>query len=319
MNFDAGEVEVELADAAAVFQAERRRLFGLAYRLLGSASDAEDAVATAFERWIAAGGAVAAPAAWLTTVVTHLCLKQLGSVRQVRERYIGTWLPEPVVTSDGALGPMETVEQRDSVSFAMLVLLERLAPPERAVFVLREAFGYSYAEIAQILTRSEAGCRQLHRRARMRLSQPERRFPADRRLQARLTEQFLNAAAGLDVPGLEQLLARDAQCTSDGAGSGLQFARKPVLGGPRIAMFFNRVISRDLADPRFTDAKAMMAELNGQPAVLVRDGGGLLSAVLLDTDGPAITAVWLIMAPAKLAFADRQTAALSRNTGSGPQ
>ena len=98
---------------------------------------------------------------------------------------------------------METVEQRDSVSFAMLVLLERLAPPERAVFVLREAFGYSYAEIAQILTRSEAGCRQLHRRATLRLSRQEQRFPADRGLQARLTEQFLGAAAGRDVPGLE--------------------------------------------------------------------------------------------------------------------
>jgi hypothetical protein len=124
------------------------------------------------ERAGAAGGAVAAPTAWLTTVVTHLCLKQLGSARRRRERCTGTWLPEPVVTSDGVLGPLETAEQRESVSFALLVLLERLSAAERAVFVLREAFGYRYAEIAQVLGRPEAGRRQLHRRAARRLGGP---------------------------------------------------------------------------------------------------------------------------------------------------
>jgi RNA polymerase sigma factor (sigma-70 family) len=134
-----------------VFEAERSWLFGLAYRLLGSASDAEDVLQSAFERWIVADGTVVSPRTWLTTVVTNLCLKELGSARRRRERYTGTWLPEPVVTSGGALGPLETAEQRDSVSFAVLLLLERLSPPERAVFVLREAFGYSYGEIARVL------------------------------------------------------------------------------------------------------------------------------------------------------------------------
>jgi RNA polymerase sigma factor (sigma-70 family) len=193
-----------------VFEAERRRLFWLAYRLLGSASDAEDVLQTAFERWIAADGRVTTPALWLTTVVTNLCLKELSSARRRRERYAGTWLPEPVVTSGGALGPLESAEQRDSVSFAVLVLLERLTPAERAVFVLQEAFDYSYGEIAQILGRSEAGCRQLRRRASQRLGTPARRFRPDRGQWRRLVEQFLAAAASGDVAGLERLLAEDA-------------------------------------------------------------------------------------------------------------
>jgi DNA-directed RNA polymerase specialized sigma24 family protein len=125
-------------DAVEVFRTERHRLFGLAYRLLGSASDAEDVLQSAFEKWVAADGeVVSAPAAWLTTVVTNLCLRELGSTRRKRERYAGTWLPEPLVTSGGALGPLETAEQRESVSFALLVLMERLTAAERAVQLCR--------------------------------------------------------------------------------------------------------------------------------------------------------------------------------------
>ena len=139
----------EVANVGQVFEAERRRLFSLAYRLLGSATDAEDVLQTAFERWMAADTIVAEPRAWLTTVVTNLCMKQLGSARRRRE-VSGTWLPEPVVTSGGELGPLETAEQRELVSFGVLILLEKLSPAERAVFVLREAFGYGYAELAQV-------------------------------------------------------------------------------------------------------------------------------------------------------------------------
>src|SRR6266567_1917111 len=139
-------------DSAGVFEEQRLRMFGLAYRLLGSAADAEDVVQDAFLRWNAADqDAVVAPSAWLATVVTNLCRNRLASAPARRERYVGTWLPEPVLTSDGTLGPLETAEQRESVSLALLTLLEQLTPPERAVFVLRESFGYSHREIAGIL------------------------------------------------------------------------------------------------------------------------------------------------------------------------
>jgi RNA polymerase sigma factor (sigma-70 family) len=301
----------EHALVSEVFEAERRRLFGLAYRLLGSASDAEDALQSAFERWIAADG-VEAPARWLTTVVTNLCLKELTSARRRRERYAGTWLPEPVVTADGALGPLETAEQRDSVSFAMLVLLEQLSAPERAVFVLREAFGYSYAEIAQILGRQEAGCRQLHRRASQRVGAPAQRPRPDSARWRQLTERFLAAALAGDVTALERMLAEDAGYLGDGEGSGMPMARKPVTGRSQVARFFTRVMPRYPADPRFAAARLSVAEVNGQPAVLAWNQDSLLGVLIPENDGTTIAALWLILAPGKLAFAARQAAVLPR-------
>lgn len=289
-----------------VFEAERRRLFSLAYRLLGSACDAEDVLQTAFERWIAAGAIVAEPQAWLTTVVTNLCLKQLGSARRRRE-VSGTWLPEPVVTSGGELGPLETAEQRDSVSFGMLILLEKLSPAERAVFVLREAFGYGYAEVAQVVGRSEAGCRQLHRRAvqRLGLPGPSRRFQPDAGQWRELTERFLAAAARGDVNGLEQLLADDVVYVGDGEGSGLPVAGKPVAGRSRVAKLFGRGFRRYAADPRFAVAKLSVAEVNAELAVLARSRGRLVMALILESDGSMITALWLVTAPRKLVHAAR--------------
>ena len=302
----------EEAKASEVFEAERRRLFGLAYRLLGSACDAEDVVQSALERWIAADGAVAVPAAWLTTVVTRLCLKQLTSARRRREHYSGTWLPEPVVTSGGMLGPLEAAEQRESVSFAVLVLLERLTAPERAVFVLREAFGHPYADIAQILGRSEAGCRQLHRRAVQRIGGPARPARARPGRWRELTERFLAAAAGGDMAGLERLLAEDAGYAGDGEGSGLPVARKPVTGRFRVARLFARVTPRYAADPRFAAVELSVAEVNGQPAVLAWSGSSLLAVLITEAGEGEIAGLWLVAAPAKLAFAARQAAGLPR-------
>jgi RNA polymerase sigma factor (sigma-70 family) len=296
----------EMASIGPVFHAERGRLFSLAYRLLGSASDAEDVLQTAFERWIAAGAVVAEPRAWLTTVVTNLCLKQLGSARRRRE-VSGTWLPEPVVTSGGELGPLETAEQRDSVSFGVLMLLEKLSPPERAVFVLREAFGYPYAELAQILGRSEASCRQLHRRAVQRLDVPgsARRFQPDAAQWRELTERFLAAAGSGDVLGLERLLADDVVYVGDGTGSGVPVAGKPVAGRARVARLFARGFRWYAADPRFSGAQLSVAEVNGELAVLARSSGRLVMVLILEWDGPAVTALWLVTAPGKLAHADR--------------
>jgi len=289
-----------------MFEAERRRLFSLAYRLLGSASDAEDVLQTAFERWIAAGAIVAEPRAWLTTVVTNLCLKQLGSARRRREVY-GAWLPQPVVTSGGELGPLETAEQRDSVSFGLLILLEKLSPAERAAFVLREAFCYGYAELAQVLGRSEASCRQLHRRAVQRLNVPgrARRFRPDDGQWRELTERFFAAAADGDVLSLERLLADDVVYVADGAGSGLPVARKPVAGRSRVAQLFARGFRRYAADARFGAAQLSVAEVNGEHAVLIRSGDRLVMVLILESNGHAVTALWSVTAPRKLGYAAR--------------
>ena len=206
-------------------EAERRRLFRLASRLLGSKSDAEDAVQGALERWIAADGTVDTPAAWLTTVVTNLCLKQLGRARR-REFAAGMCPPEPHVTAGALSEPLEAAQQRESVSFALLLLLERLTAPERAVFVLREAFGYPYAQIALMLERSEAGCRQLHQRAARRLAKPVPRSRPDRGRWRELTDRFLDAATDGNMAALEQLLAQDARHAAD-----RRDARQPTARG----------------------------------------------------------------------------------------
>jgi len=296
----------EISTIGQVFEAERRRLFSLAYRLLGSASDAEDVLQTAFERWIATDATVAEPRAWLTTVVTNLCMKQLGSPRRCRE-ISGTWLPEPVVTSDGALGPLETAEQRDAVSFGLLILLEKLSPAERAVFVLRDAFGYSYAQLAQMLGRSEASCRQLHRRAVQRLGMAgsARRFQPDAEQWRALTQRFLAAAADGDVLSLERLLTADVVYVGDGEGSGLPVAGKPVVGRSRVAKLFGRGFRRYASDPRFEAAHLSVAEVNGEFAVLARSSGRLVMVLILETDGSAVTALWSVTAPRKLAYVAR--------------
>jgi RNA polymerase sigma factor (sigma-70 family) len=296
----------EATSVGQVFEAERRRLFSLAYRLLGSACDAEDVLQTAFERWIAAEATVAEPRAWLTRVVTNLCLKHLGSARRRRE-VSGPWLPEPVMTAGGELGPLETAEQRDLVSFGVLVLLEKLSPAERAVFVLREAFGYGYTELGQILDRQEASCRQLHRRAVQRLGTPgpSRRFQPDARQWRDLTERFLAAAGRGDVPGLERLLADNVAYAGDGQGSGLPVARRPVTGRAPVARLFGRGTRLYAADPRFAAAELSVAEVNGELAVLARSRGRLVMVLILESDGSAVTALWLVTAPRKLVHAAR--------------
>lgn len=297
-------------DAAEVFLAERDRLFRLAYGLLGTASDAEDAVQSAFEKLLAAetqpdGDGVYDPPAWLTTVVTNLCLRQLGSVHRQRERYTGTWLPEPVLTDDGTLGPLDTAERRESVSFALLVLMERLSAAERASYVLREAFGYRYADIARILGRTEAGCRQLHRRASQRLGSPARRFRPEPDRWRELTERFLAAAEDGDTPGMERILAEDVVSWSDGEGSGLPFARKPVTGREHVARFLTQLYRGYVAGLDLS-----VREVNGQPAVVAcSSADGALFAVLLpEYDRREIVALRLVTSPRKLAFAARQMA-----------
>jgi RNA polymerase sigma-70 factor (TIGR02957 family) len=288
------------------FQAQRPRLFGLAYRLLGSAADAEDVVQDAYLRWLGTDQqAVAAPRAWLAKVVTNLCLNRLASARAQREHYAGPWLPEPVLTEDGALGPLDDVAQRESVSLALLVLLERLTPAERAVFVLREAFGYSHGETAQILELSEANCRQLQRRARGRLAQDRPRFRPEPAHWRSLAERFLAAARAGDLRSLEQMLAADVTAWTDGGGR-VSAARRPVAGRARVARYLAGAITRFGGD-----AQAVPAEVNGEPAILGVAGGTLVGVLVFEWSVGEITALRAVANPDKLRFAARQAARLS--------
>jgi RNA polymerase sigma-70 factor (ECF subfamily) len=294
------------AGPAGEFEEQRARLFGLAYRLLGSAADAEDVVQDTYVRWSGADqAAIVAPPVWLARVATNLCLNRLASARARREVYIGPWLPEPVLTSDGTLGPMESAAQRDSVSLALLVLLERLTPAERAVFVLREAFGYGYRDIAAILGLSEANCRQLHRRVRQRLPAATSRFAPDRGQWRDLVDRFLAAARDGDLPGLERLLAADVTAWADGGGK-VVAARRPVLGRDRVARYLAGIT-------RFgAGLQISVTEVNGAPAVLGTRAGTLAGVLVLEVSGDQITAVHLMSNPDKLGFASRQVTRLSR-------
>jgi RNA polymerase sigma factor (sigma-70 family) len=254
----------KVTDVVDEFEAQRPHLFGLAYRLPGSASEAEDAVQDAFLRPHAADrAAIGSLPAWLTKAVINLCLNRLTSARARRETYVGPWLPEPVTTRDGILGALETTEQRDSVSIALLTLMERLNATERAAFVLREAFAYSYREIAEILETSDTNARQLHRRARQRLAEPAPRFRADPAHWRRVVERFLIASRSGDVTGLVTMLTANVTSTADGGGK-VSAARRPVVGRDRVARYLAGAFSRPMPAVRLEFA----AEVNGQPAVL---------------------------------------------------
>jgi RNA polymerase sigma-70 factor (TIGR02957 family) len=284
------------------FERERGRLFGVAYRLLGSAAEAEDVVQDAFLRWHNADReAIEVPAAWLTTVVTNLCLTRLTSARVRRERYVGTWLPEPVLTGDGVLGPLETVEQRDSVSLGMLVLLERLTPLERAVFVLREAFGHHHREIAGMLDIDEANSRQLHSRARKHVTDARTRFKADKAQHRRIVERFLAATLTGDLAGLEKLLSEDVVSWADGGGT-VTAARRPIVGKDKVSRYLHGFHRR----PEVALVRGEIAEVNGEPAALLRLNGTLAAIVALDFDRDLVTDVRLLVNPSKLAFATAQ-------------
>jgi RNA polymerase sigma-70 factor (TIGR02957 family) len=292
------------------FEAHRPRLFGLAYRMLGSAEEAEDIVQDAFLRWNGADhAAIGAPAAWLAKVATNLCLNRLTSARARREQYVGQWLPEPVLTADGTLGPLETTEQRDSVSLALLVVLERLTPAERAVFVLREAFGYSHREIAELVELSEANSRQLHRRARQHVAEAEtRRTPPDREHWHELVDRFLAAARDGDLPSLEGLLAADVVSWSDGGGRA-GAARNPIVGRERVVRYLAGGFTKFTGDIRFVPA-----EVNFAPAVLAYRGDELAGVLGFEADGDRISGLRIMVNPDKLGFAARQAGALSRST-----
>ncbi|MFB4317801.1 RNA polymerase sigma factor SigJ [Actinomadura sp. 21ATH] len=283
-----------------VFEGERPRLMGLAYRMLGSAAEAEDVLQDAYLRWNKAGR-VEVPAAWLTTVVTNLCLNRLSLARVRRESYAGPWLPEPVLTADGALGPLETAEQRESVSLGMLVLLERLSPAERAVFILREAFGHPHREIAEILGIGEDHSRQLHRRARAHVGEDGRRRDVDAGQHRRIVETFFEATLDGDVAALERLLAEDVVTVTDGGGEGTA-ARRPIVGRATVLRYLAGLAAR----PEAALVTSRIAEVNGEPAVLLWFGDALYGVLTVQVEGGRVAGVRTVLAPRKLAFVAAQ-------------
>jgi RNA polymerase sigma-70 factor (ECF subfamily) len=246
-------------------EALRRHGFGVAYRMLGSVSEAEDVAQEALLRLTRQEGPIAEPAAWMTTVVTRLSINVLKSARARRESYVGPWLPEPLV-EDPAPGPASRAELADSLSLALLVLLERLTPVERAAYLLREVFGYEYAEIAAIIERTEVSSRQLVTRARKHLEAGRPRFDADEAARDALLERFLAAAEEGDLQVLEELLAKDAVLYADSGGKAMA-PREPIFGATLIARFMT-VVSQ--ARPRSGELESRPVRVNGQPGRLMR-------------------------------------------------
>jgi RNA polymerase sigma factor (sigma-70 family) len=283
------------------FEACRDRLASLAYRLLGSAADAEDAVQDAFLHWQAADRQrIRVPGAWLTKVVTNLCLDRLRSAQSRRERTVA-WLPEPLLDGDSMLGPADTFEQRESVSLAVLTLMERLSPVERAVYVLREAFDHSHAEIADILDIAESASQQHLHRARRRISVAGRGGgdvdPASAR---RIVEEFLAAAASGRTERLVALLTDDAIAISDGAGlteTLLRYDTAQRIAAVARAGFKPTPAKRRLAGGASTVHYALV---NGAPAVLFVVGGQVVGAVTFDISNGKIATVRGIAAPIRL-------------------
>ena len=257
---------VSADDGTEVFLALRPRLLGIAYRLLGSMWDAEDVVADALLRWLDTDrDRVREPAAFLTTVVSRLALDQLRRARTTREAYVGPWLPEPVPAA--AFDPLDTVVKRETLSLATLRLMEQLTPPERAVFVLREAFDLPYAQIAEILDVSAGDARQLLHRAQVRLAQGGRRRSADAGEHAALLERFLRATGAGELDELAELLAGDVVAYSDGGGRA-RAARRPVVGREKVIRFIGNLVRR------FGPSSYLrIVEVNGEPAAQMTLGG----------------------------------------------
>jgi RNA polymerase sigma-70 factor (ECF subfamily) len=281
-----------------VFVTHRTALFGLAYRMLGSVADAEEVVSDSYLRWHRAQDAetpVADAKAFLMTTTARLAIDALRSAQRRRVDYVGTWLPEPLVTT--AEDPAETVERRDTISLGLLMLLEQLTPVERAVFVLREAFDFPHAEVARLLEVSPANARQLYRRASQRLADAGApRFRADPAKQDELLARFLAAAATGQVEPLAELLAADAVLYADGGGK-VASVRRPSYGGLRIARFVRGLMRQAPPDTRVDVVRA-----NGAPAMLVRTSAEVVGiyALQVSPETGLVDAVHAIRNPDKL-------------------
>jgi RNA polymerase sigma-70 factor (ECF subfamily) len=284
------------------YQQLRPYLFSVAYRMTGSASDAEDLVQDAWIRYMDAGEpAVDSLRAYLTTIVSRLSLDYLKSARVKREQYVGTWIPEPVLTADAVEGPAETVEQREAVSLALLTLMERLTPEQRIVYVLREGFGLAYEEIAAHLDKSAATCRQTFRRAQLLMTdqRPRSIAPADDHRQ--LIEGFLDAFSQGDAARVASLLAEDVTWISDGGPNRLA-NRRSIIGRDKVSRGLSGLAAKVPPETWITTATI---DLNGAPAIAVFDQGALDRVFAIDTAEGEITGIRVLINPDKLAYLAR--------------
>lgn len=283
-----------MTDPAAIFEPLRPRLFGIAYRMLGSAADAEDLVQETFLRWHAADReAISSPEAWLVTVVTRLAIDALRRASAQRLEYVGEWLPEPIAT-DPPSQPERSAELASDLSMAFLVLLERLGPEERAAFLLREVFGVSYAELAQVIGKSESATRQAVHRARLRVRGERARVAVPVETTERLVEAFVAALRAEDRDAMLRLVAPGVTFTSDGGGR-VSAARRVVHGLERVVRLF---LSLERKYRRAT--RHEIGWVNGEPTILTFHGEQLFFTTSLATDGEKIVAFYRVMNPEKL-------------------
>jgi RNA polymerase sigma-70 factor, ECF subfamily len=277
------------------FEELRPLLFAIAYRIRGSVAEAEDAVQETWLRYESSAIEPTSAKAFLSAVVTRISIDVLRSARVRRETYVGPWLPEPLLT-DPYEDPARSAELSDSLSMAALLLLERLSPLERAVFVLRDVFGFGFPEIASAVGRSEAACRQLAVRARRHMDDGRPRFEADRREREELAARFFDAVRDGDVDGLRELLAADVQMVGDGGGKAPAFA-KGVIGADNVA----RVLASIVPVLAEIDATVEPRQVNGQPGAILRDRDGrVVGALTLDVLGGRIQTIRSVVSPDKL-------------------
>jgi RNA polymerase sigma factor (sigma-70 family) len=294
----------EQADDLSAIMSERRQLVNLAYRLLGSLADAEDVVQETYARWYAMSrrqqADIESPGAWLTTVASRICLDVLGSARARRERYVGEWIPEPLPDraewvsgrSASVPDPADRVTLDESINMAFLVVLESMTPAERVAFVLHDVFRYSFGEVAEIVGRTPAACRQLASSARRRIRAAQA-LPTPTAQQAGLVRDFKRAWQAKDIEALIGLLDPDATATGDGGGL-VSAELRPIEGGERVAQYF-----ADLA-VRKPDLTLLERTVNGQPGLVVKQDGVIVNVIAFDVAGDRIKHIWAVLNPEKL-------------------
>jgi RNA polymerase sigma-70 factor, ECF subfamily len=279
----------------ATFDQYRGLLFSIAYRMLGSVADAEDMLQETFIRWQQAPeDEIRSPRAYLVTIISRLCINYLQSARVQREEYVGQWLPEPIATGAGS-DPLELIRVDESLSMAFLVMLERLTPVERAVFLLREVFEYEYSEIAAVLSQSEANCRQILSRARQHVSAMRPRFETSESKKSDLLKLFLKAASSGDMEGLVALLSSDVVLHSDGGGK-VNAALNPIRGADRVAR--GAVGAAQKLTP--TNLIHRLMQINGEPGMVSYLDGKPYSVLTIDASEGRIEVIYIVMNPEKL-------------------
>lgn len=278
----------------ATFNAHRPLLFGIAYRMLGRVSEAEDVMQEVWLRWSKQdAAAVQSAKAWLVTATTRLCIDQLRSARRQREEYYGIWLPEPLMAAPG-IQPDSAAELSDTLTMAFMLMLESLGPDERAVFLLREVFDYDYAAVAAIVEKTEANCRQIVRRAKTSLqAAPKASGPPTARAR-QLVEAFLAAAASGKAEGMLALLADDSTVYSDGGGR-VKAAGRAIVGADHVSRFFTGIWPRFMAD-----MERRFVEINGSPGLLMSSQGQVQYAFAFEMDEGRARNIYIVCNPDKL-------------------